>query len=102
MKKRDWLKSKARTISYAMRCENLTDNEVASKIRKGKDGFLNSIEWKTLRKKAIEVYGINVDHIKPRKLYPELALNFDNLQILCPRCNKSKGNKYVSDYRHPA
>jgi 5-methylcytosine-specific restriction endonuclease McrA len=40
----------------------------------------------------------NVDHIKPRRRYPELALEFSNLQILCNRCNKQKGNK-VADYR---
>ena len=50
-------------------------------------------------------HGINVDHIKPRKFFPELALDFDNLQILCGRCNKAKGNRHHTDYRligHPA
>ena len=35
---------------------------------------------------------LNVDHIKPRKLYPELALDPTNLQVLCGLCNKGKGN----------
>jgi 5-methylcytosine-specific restriction endonuclease McrA len=44
---------------------------------------------------------VNVDHIKPRKYFPELALCFDNLQVLCSRCNKEKGNKTATDYRSP-
>lgn len=42
---------------------------------------------------------INVDHIKPRLHHPHLALEFSNLQVLCPRCNKAKGNKHETDYR---
>ena len=36
---------------------------------------------------------IQVDHIKPRYIYPELALNYNNLQILCKPCNLGKGLK---------
>ena len=42
---------------------------------------------------------MNVDHIKPRKTHPQLALEFDNLQVLCNICNKDKGNKHTTDYR---
>lgn len=42
---------------------------------------------------------INVDHIKPRKYFPELALVEDNLQVLCGTCNKRKGNRHQTDYR---
>ena len=42
---------------------------------------------------------VNVDHIKPRKTHPHLALDFDNLQVLCRWCNKRKGNKNDADYR---
>lgn len=88
--------------------------EVAAEIRCTRDPFLKSFEWKRLRKSVIETYGakcmkcayvpkdlrkINVDHIKPRKYFPELALDFDNLQVLCTRCNKEKGNKHQTDYR---
>lgn len=41
----------------------------------------------------------NVDHIKPRLYYPELARDINNLQVLCGRCNKEKGNKHTTDYR---
>lgn len=43
--------------------------------------------------------GANVDHIKPRKTHPWLALVFDNLQVLCSRCNKLKANNHCTDYR---
>lgn len=76
------------------------------------DKFLRSLEWKRLRVDAIEKYGnkcmmcgnsppdvvINVDHILPRKLRPDLAMTLSNLQILCADCNQGKGNRYVTNY----
>lgn len=76
--------------------------------------FLNTRAWRTLRYRAIVKHGnkcqacgsgpeqgrvINVDHIKPRKLYPELALALTNLQILCDLCNAGKGNWDQTDWR---
>jgi 5-methylcytosine-specific restriction endonuclease McrA len=76
--------------------------------------FLESFQWRKLRMEALKKYGttcqccgasrktgavINVDHIKPRKLYPHLALCLDNLQILCHECNHGKGNWDITDWR---
>ena len=92
------------------------DNEIAATMRKSavnSDEFLQSPEWKKVRRQVVAHYGrrcmrcghtpknpkhTNVDHIKPRKYFPLLALVFDNLQVLCGRCNKEKGNK-IADYR---
>lgn len=78
------------------------------------DAFLQSFEWRRVRMLAIKRYGnrcqccgaspqsgatINVDHIKPRKLFPNLALSLDNLQILCHECNHGKGNWDMTDWR---
>jgi 5-methylcytosine-specific restriction endonuclease McrA len=78
------------------------------------DGFLATYEWRRLRMEALKKYGpkcmccgatpatgavMHVDHIKPRKLFPELALALDNLQILCHECNHGKGNWDQSDWR---
>lgn len=78
------------------------------------DLFLKSFEWRRLRLKVIKKYGavcmccgaspatgavINVDHIKPRKFFPELALEETNLQILCHDCNHGKGNWDQTDWR---
>lgn len=91
-----------------------SDNEIADLLRTGRDAFLYSFEWLELKRKVHNKYGYrcmccgftpkdksksNVDHIKPRKFFPELALDFDNLQVLCARCNKRKGNKDMTDYR---
>lgn len=79
-----------------------------------KDEFLNTFEWRRLRMQALKKYGprcqccgattasgavLNVDHIKPRRLYPELALSLDNLQVLCHECNHGKGNWDMTDWR---
>lgn len=78
------------------------------------DEFLSSYEWRKVRMLALRKYGpvcqccgatppdavMNVDHIKPRKLYPQLALDVDNLQILCHECNHGKGNWDMTDWRH--
>lgn len=77
------------------------------------NAFLDSVEWKRLRFAKLStsdgkcaccnrtkndgIY-LNVDHIKPRRLFPELALDFDNLQILCNICNEGKGNLSVKKF----
>jgi 5-methylcytosine-specific restriction endonuclease McrA len=81
------------------------------------DEFLKSYEWRKLRMVALKKHGarcqccgattangvmMNVDHIKPRKTHPHLALNLDNLQILCEVCNHGKGNWDTTDWRAPA
>jgi len=76
------------------------------------NGFYTSDKWLVLRDIVITTYGrkcmrcnvtkgsIHVDHIKPRSLYPELELEFDNMQVLCKRCNLEKSNIDDTDYRN--
>lgn len=76
--------------------------------------FLQTYEWRRVRMLAIKKYGpvcqccgaspktgavMNVDHIKPRRIFPELALDVDNLQVLCNECNHGKGNWDMTDWR---
>lgn len=92
----------------------MSDKQVADLLRKTSDPFLRSLEWRELRARAVERYGlicckcgrensrrfpINMDHVKPRKFFPELSLCIENLQPLCGPCNKAKGNKNTNDYR---
>ncbi len=90
------------------------------RTKKDKDvnsvAFLRGYEWRKLRMTILKKYGarcqccgqtaqdgitINIDHIKPRKKYPELALTEDNLQVLCHECNHGKGNWDETDWREP-
>ena len=81
------------------------------------DAFLSSYQWRQLRMVAIKTHGarcqccgasaatgavIDVDHIKPRRKFPELALVLDNLQVLCDARNHGKGNWDESDWRPKA
>ncbi len=78
------------------------------------DPFLSSYEWRSLRMVVLKKYGarcqccgadashgirINVDHIKPRRDFPALALDESNLQVLCEDCNHGKGNWDRTDWR---
>lgn len=68
------------------------------------DGFYSSPAWLKARHKAIARSGFRcqmcrvdvrgkgkamVDHIKRRRLHPELALEQSNLQVLCSTCHNS-------------
>lgn len=72
--------------------------------------FYDSRAWKKLRLRVFKAYFpicmkcggtkiLQVDHIKPRSLFPELELRFNNMQILCRECNMEKSNKNCIDYR---
>lgn len=76
--------------------------------------FYKSDEWLRLRYFAIREYGgrcmccgtrgdprnpIQVDHIKPRSLFPQFALDPNNLQVLCRECNLGKSNIDDTDWR---
>jgi ferredoxin-like protein FixX len=67
--------------------------------------------WKFLREKTLEIQGdrclccgkkaavMHIDHIKPKSRYPHLEFMVDNLQVLCPTCNKQKSYTDETDYR---
>lgn len=77
--------------------------------------FYSSKEWRQVRYQVIKKHGggcmacgrskkdhgivIHVDHIEPRSKRPELALCFDNLQLLCEDCNMGKSNTDRTDWR---
>lgn len=79
------------------------------------DEFLASVAWRKLRMEVITERGarceccgatpadgttvIHVDHVKPRRLWPGLALVKSNLQVLCEACNHGKGNWDQTDWR---
>lgn len=88
--------------------------EAYADYKESSDAFLASYEWRRLRMVALQKYGrrcqccgatpetgavMNVDHIKPRKLFPNLALDIGNLQVLCHECNHGKGNWDMTDFR---
>lgn len=71
------------------------------------DEFLRGFEWRQVRMFVLKRDGakcrccgatpatgavMNVDHIKPRKTHPQLALDPNNCQVLCNTCNHGKGN----------
>jgi 5-methylcytosine-specific restriction endonuclease McrA len=78
--------------------------------------FYKTPEWRALRYKFIKRHGakcmacgatpqegaqIEVDHIRPRSLFPERALDINNLQILCKVCHDGKALQF-DDWRQSA
>jgi 5-methylcytosine-specific restriction endonuclease McrA len=72
--------------------------------------FYTSFRWLKLRFEVLKAYGavcmlcadtghIVVDHIKPRSKYPALELDFENMQVLCNKCNRGKGAHDETDFR---
>ena len=118
-KRRD--KIRAAKLSKKKKTNNQLSQEwQQSKVRgihTSTDAFLLTYEWRKVRMEALKKYGarcqccgatpshgavMNVDHIKPRKLFPHLALDINNLQVLCHECNHGKGNWDMTDWREVA
>lgn len=78
---------------------------------RNKKMFYSHPAWIRLRKQVLDHYGCRcmkcgyedasncVDHIKPRSKFPELELDFNNMQVLCSMCNLIKSNRNYIDYR---
>jgi 5-methylcytosine-specific restriction endonuclease McrA len=96
-----------------------TSRKFASKKRKEhkharqnhRKDFYRSQEWLELRYKVFATYGrtcmccgrtkgeMHVDHIEPISIRYDLALVFENLQVLCRDCNLGKSNYDNKDFR---
>jgi hypothetical protein len=128
-KNKDWvlqniefIKESILSTGYKSSAKQKTNKDIVFELKKSKysrvisDSFLSSYDWRKLRMEALKKYGskcqccgatpatgavMNVDHIKPRKFFPELALSLSNLQVLCHECNHGKGNWDQTDWRNP-
>ena len=83
-------------------------------VPKTKQRTADSKSWQRLRFKVFDKYGnacsccgavfldgvkLEVDHIYPVSKYPELELEFYNLQVLCKVCNSGKSDAFIKDFR---
>lgn len=88
--------------------------EKKKKHKKVSKDFYESRQWLSIRYEILLQYGrycmlchtkssrekpVHVDHIKPISKYPDLALNKNNLQVLCGDCNRGKSNVDETDWR---
>ncbi len=75
--------------------------------------FGTSENWRYLREMTFKIQGkkclkcgqetpsMHVDHIRPKSTHPHLEYMIDNLQVLCPECNKKKSFTQIEDHRKP-
>lgn len=90
------------------------DNSLALSIAFQREFRLLKIYEDDIRSEVLKKYGntcaacrrvikrqshFHVDHIKPRKYYPELAYLVSNLQLLCAKCNRHKHAYDGDDWR---
>lgn len=47
--------------------------------------------------KITHVYFGDVEHIKPKSIFPEDEFNWENLGFVCAKCNNAKGDKYHAE-----
>lgn len=85
------------------------DKSQMSKVRT--HGFYKDLVWIQLRRDVLHKYGrecmlcgqtkgaMHVDHVIPKSKDKSKALDFDNLQVLCAKCNEGKSNRDSADYR---
>ena len=91
-----------RALRYRLAKLGIEDNGAGPRCLP--DGF--NTAWPKLREVAFKIHGrkcarcgargrhgtkLHVDHIKALSRFPELALDLSNLQILCEKCNITKG-----------
>lgn len=89
----------------------------AAAAKAARASFYDSDEWRRLRYRALKASNgccqccgvsaangaqLHVDHVKPRSKFPELELEFTNLQVLCRDCNLGKGAWDQTDWRRAA
>jgi hypothetical protein len=102
-------------MTFAFGKNQLAQNKAAGDDNDPRsDAFLQSAAWRRLRYRILKERGarceacgrgpkdgvvMNCDHIKPRRRYPELALDPNNIQVLCADCNHGKGNWDETDWR---
>lgn len=100
-------------IRYCRDCGGETDAGLKCVRCRKPRAFHHTEEWAALREHALDYYGrrcmacgsrdeLQADHIKPKSKYPELALWFANLQVLCRHCNFRKGARTEQDWRPEA
>lgn len=81
-----------------------------SKKKKPKKQLKDDPFWVEIREVAFDLYGrvclkcgsteqVQMDHVKPKSLYPHLKYDIANLQPLCWPCNREKCDKHETDYR---
>lgn len=42
-----------------------------------------------------------IEHFRPKSIYPELSFEYNNLHLVCQKCNSSKGDKFDERYIDP-
>ncbi len=80
-------------------CPNPTALTTNYKHPENKEALINASFEKCIycESKVTHVYFGDIEHLKPKSIYPDLEFEWDNLGFVCAVCNNAKGNKYSED-----
>jgi len=99
---------------YKDEIDALISKVKSKKVKSEAQRFYSSNAWRRLKAEVFRKYEatcmccgasresgeqIQVDHILPRSLHPNLALDISNCQLLCGPCNRLKSNTDTKDWR---
>lgn len=85
---------KRNLVRFVTPCDEAFNKAKWTKVR---DGFFNQITNPVCLKCGVKEF-LQVDHKLPKAVFPSLAYDPRNFQILCRKCNLSKGVEILPEY----